>query len=189
MEGNSISRERLIQAGIQELEQNGPASFSLRRVAQSCGVSCAAPYKHFKDKQALLLAIAGEYNAQWAQRQRKTVENCENKSPDVMLKAVCREYFHFLLDNPNYCMLATQTDTATSKWHLQHILGEASPTRQLIDEYCAKYGMSSEIANAKKALLRGLLFGVTMMIATGELQLTPENIEAMYREMESVFWS
>lgn len=189
MEGNSISRERLIQAGIQELEQNGPASFSLRRVAQSCGVSCAAPYKHFKDKQALLLAIAGEYNALWAQRQKKAVQDCGSSSPDVMLKAVCREYFHFLLDNPNYCMLATQTDTATSKWHLQHLLGESSPTRCLINEYCAKYGMSSEIANAKMALLRGLLFGVAMMVGTGELHLTPENIEVLYREMESVFCS
>ena len=97
MESNSISRERLIQAGIQELEQNGPASFSLRRVAQACGVSCAAPYRHFKDKQALLLAIAEEYNALWADRQKKAVENSRNENPAVMLKAVCREYFHFLL--------------------------------------------------------------------------------------------
>lgn len=189
MEGNSISRERLIQAGIQELEQNGPASFSLRRVAQACGVSCAAPYRHFKDKQALLLAIAGEYNALWAGRQKAAVEQCGSDSPDVMLKAVCREYFHFLLDNPNYCMLATQTDSATCKWHLQHLLGESSPTRRLINRYCEKHGMPPEVSGAKIYLLRGLLFGVAMMVGTGELQLTPENIDAMYREMESVFWS
>ena len=189
MEGNSISRERLIQAGIQELEQNGPASFSLRRVAQVCGVSCAAPYRHFKDKQALLLAIAKEYNALWSERQKKAVETCGSDSPDIMLKAVCREYFHFLLDNPNYCMLATQTDTATSKWHLQHLLGESSPTRSLINTYCEKFGMSADIADTKICLLRGLLFGLAMMVGTGELQLTPEKIEAVYREMDSVFWS
>lgn len=189
METGSISRERLIQAGIQELEKNGPNRFSLRRVAQSCGVSCAAPYKHFKDKRALLQAIVGEYDALWAQRQKKAVENCQSSSPDVQLKAVCREYFHFLLDYPNYCMLATQTDTAISKWHLQHLLGKASPTRSLIEDYCAKYGMAPETADAKMALLRGLLFGVAMMAGTGELLLTPEKIEAMYREMESIFWS
>lgn len=189
MESNSISRERLIQAGIQELEQNGPASFSLRRVAQACGVSCAAPYRHFKDKQALLLAIAEEYNALWADRQKKAVENSRNDNPAVMLKAVCREYFHFLLDNPNYCLLATQTDTATSKWHLQNLLGESSPTRALINTYCKEYGMSQEIANAKIFLLRGLLFGIAMMVGAGEFTLTSENIDAVYREMESVFWS
>ena len=189
MEGNSISRERLIQAGIQELEQNGPASFSLRRVAQNCGVSCAAPYKHFKDKQALLLAIAEEYNTQWAERQRKAVEACEGANPAVMLKAVCREYFMFLLENPNYCMLATQTDTATSKWHLHNLLGESSPTRRLIEEYCEKFGMSSDIANAKMYLLRAMLFGVAMMVGAGEMHLTPDTIESLYREMESVFWS
>ena len=189
MEGNSISRERLIQAGIQELEQNGPASFSLRRVAQACGVSCAAPYRHFKDKQSLLLAIAAEYNTLWADRQKKAVENCGINSPDDRLKAVCREYFLFLLDNPNYCMLATQTDTATSKWHLQHLMGETSPTRQLINAYCEKHHLPPQVADAKICLLRGLLFGVAMMVGAGELQLTAETIDALYHEMEAVFLS
>ena len=43
-------RTRLIVAGINELEERGVKDFSLRRVALAAEVSCAAPYRHFKDK-------------------------------------------------------------------------------------------------------------------------------------------
>lgn len=188
MEGTSISRDKLIQAGIQELETNGLSGFSLRRVAQSCGVSCAAPYKHFKDKNALLCAIADQYNLQWAQRQAKCLENC---SDDIALQiqAICKEYLHFLLDNPNFCVLATQTDASINKWHLQHLLNESSPSKKLIYEYCMVNGMTPETAHIKITLLRGLLLGIAMMVGVGEMQLTEENIRALFVEMNSVFLS
>ena len=50
-------REELILAGIEEIEAHGVRGFSLRRVAKKCGVSCAAPYKHFADLNDFLLAI------------------------------------------------------------------------------------------------------------------------------------
>ena len=46
-------RSRLLFSGLKELETHGVADFSLRRVAQDAGVSCAAPYRHFKDKYLL----------------------------------------------------------------------------------------------------------------------------------------
>lgn len=53
-------REALIQAGLQLLTENGPAGLSLRAAAQLAGVSHAAPYRHFADKNALVAAIAEE---------------------------------------------------------------------------------------------------------------------------------
>ena len=50
-------REQLLLAGIDDINQNGIQNFSVRRVANACGVSCAAPYKHFEDKPAFLAAI------------------------------------------------------------------------------------------------------------------------------------
>ncbi|MBO5879898.1 MAG: helix-turn-helix transcriptional regulator, partial [Clostridia bacterium] len=44
-------KHRLILAGIRELEEYGITDFSLRRVAVSAQVSCAAPYRHFKSKE------------------------------------------------------------------------------------------------------------------------------------------
>jgi len=51
-------RSALIQAARDIVEQKGPDDVSLRGVAQAAGVSRAAPYHHFEDKQALLAAVA-----------------------------------------------------------------------------------------------------------------------------------
>src|SRR5262249_26278515 len=51
-------RDALIQAAQEILETNGLAALSLRGVARCAGVSPAAPYHHFPDKQALVDAVA-----------------------------------------------------------------------------------------------------------------------------------
>lgn len=50
-------RQALIEAGAQLIELNGVSGLSLREVAKQAGVSHAAPYRHFKDKNALLAGI------------------------------------------------------------------------------------------------------------------------------------
>ena len=51
-------RDALIGAAQEILEDEGLAALSLRAVARRAGVSPAAPYHHFPDKQALLDAVA-----------------------------------------------------------------------------------------------------------------------------------
>ncbi|MFL5307923.1 MAG: TetR/AcrR family transcriptional regulator [Polyangia bacterium] len=48
----------LIQAGLKLLSEGGVPALSLRAAAKLAGVSNAAPYRHFKDKGALIAAIA-----------------------------------------------------------------------------------------------------------------------------------
>jgi AcrR family transcriptional regulator len=50
-------REGLIDAALALLEREGEA-ITIRAVAKSLGVSHAAPYNHFADKEALLAAVA-----------------------------------------------------------------------------------------------------------------------------------
>ena len=48
----------LIQAAGRVLVEKGSAGLSLREVAKAAGVSHAAPYRHFRDKAALIRALA-----------------------------------------------------------------------------------------------------------------------------------
>ena len=48
------TREELIKAGVEEINRYGVAGFSMRRIAQLCGVSCGAPYKHFGDRKEFI---------------------------------------------------------------------------------------------------------------------------------------
>ncbi|USA03975.1 TetR/AcrR family transcriptional regulator [Streptomyces lydicamycinicus] len=54
-------RAALLTRAEQTLREKGPGALSLRELARDLGVSHAAPSRHFKDKQALLdaLALAG----------------------------------------------------------------------------------------------------------------------------------
>ncbi|MFD7409045.1 TetR/AcrR family transcriptional regulator [Streptomyces sp. NPDC059866] len=54
-------RAALLAGAERTLREKGPAALSLRELARETGVSHAAPGRHFKDKQALLdaLALAG----------------------------------------------------------------------------------------------------------------------------------
>jgi AcrR family transcriptional regulator len=51
-------KSALISAALAAVEQGGPEAVSLRDLAQSLGVSRAAPYRHFPDRRALLAAVA-----------------------------------------------------------------------------------------------------------------------------------
>ena len=50
----------LIQAASLLIQENGVDALSMRKLADAVGVSRTAPYHHFKDKNALLSAIAEE---------------------------------------------------------------------------------------------------------------------------------
>jgi AcrR family transcriptional regulator len=50
-------RRALLDAAEKVLERDGPGGLSLRAVAREAGVSPAAPYHHFKDKEELMLAV------------------------------------------------------------------------------------------------------------------------------------
>lgn len=51
-------REALIAAALALIAERGPAGFSFAEVARAAGVSPAAPYRHFRDRTALVAEIA-----------------------------------------------------------------------------------------------------------------------------------
>jgi len=51
-------REALIKAALDLIATKGPAGFTFAEAARSAGVSAAAPYRHFRDRDALMADIA-----------------------------------------------------------------------------------------------------------------------------------
>jgi AcrR family transcriptional regulator len=51
-------REALISAALDLIAQKGPAGFTFAEAARAAGVSPAAPYRHFRDRDALLTELA-----------------------------------------------------------------------------------------------------------------------------------
>ena len=51
-------REALIQAALDLIAEKGPAGFTFAEAARQAGVSAAAPYRHFRDRDALMADVA-----------------------------------------------------------------------------------------------------------------------------------
>jgi AcrR family transcriptional regulator len=51
-------KEALIRAALELIAQKGPAGFTFAEAARSAGVSPAAPYRHFRDRDELLVDVA-----------------------------------------------------------------------------------------------------------------------------------
>jgi AcrR family transcriptional regulator len=51
-------REALIEAALDLIAEKGPAGFTFAEAARQAGVSAAAPYRHFRDRDALMADVA-----------------------------------------------------------------------------------------------------------------------------------
>jgi AcrR family transcriptional regulator len=51
-------REALIEAALDLIAEKGPAGFTFAEAARHAGVSPAAPYRHFRDRDALMADVA-----------------------------------------------------------------------------------------------------------------------------------
>ncbi len=92
-------KNALIQAGIAILSEEGLNALSLRKVAQRAGVSHAAPYAHFADKQALVAAISTEgYRCLYDQMY--AVVQLYRDDPQRQLFEGAWAYVQFALDDP-----------------------------------------------------------------------------------------
>lgn len=94
-------REALIGAAIDLIAARGPNGFTLAEVARAVGVSGAAPYRHFRDRNALVADIArqgferfaGELRAAWDEGR---------PNPVVAIENCCRAYLAFARREPAF---------------------------------------------------------------------------------------
>lgn len=95
-------RNSLIEAGIKLINQEGTKQFSLRKVAVLCGVSHAAPYSHFKNKEELLKAMQDHVREQLMELLENTIQSCSNFNSPYLLIQMGKSYVMFFIKNPHY---------------------------------------------------------------------------------------
>lgn len=180
-------RDQLILAGIKELSAHGVQRFSVRRIAAECGVSCAAPYKHFCDKQHFIEAIVAFINARWDARQRAAEQRYRDYPTRRQLLEVSMEYIRFLLENPHFrSVIMMRYDDMSEDFQAQR--GQVSrQTYALVSKYCEEVGMPDDVRERKTFAVRSLIYGAALMFDNGELKPTPENIEMVSRSIDREF--
>ena len=179
-------REELILAGIEEIEAHGVRGFSLRRVAKKCGVSCAAPYKHFADLNDFLLAIVRYVNQQWYAIQKRIIA-AHPDDPRRQLTEISVEYIRFLMDNSHFrsIIMLREDDISPEMQHEKAAL--SAGTMRCIRAYCRRAGMPHDVEVRKTFLIRSIIYGAALMFDNGELPYTEENRRNVLRLIDREF--
>ncbi len=94
-------REALIEAARKLIAEKGPAGFTFADAARSAGVSPAAPYRHFRDRQALLADVAREGFGRF-EAMLKTGWANGKPDPITAFNNVGRAYLAFARAEPAY---------------------------------------------------------------------------------------
>jgi len=114
-------RNALITAALAAVEQGGPDAVSLRDLAQTLGVSRAAPYRHFEDRDALLAAVAArgfeDLNVGYEAALASPGDGRDK------LRAASRVYFEFADRRPGLFRLMFESD----------FLGRSQPPAVMIE--------------------------------------------------------
>lgn len=93
--------EALIEAALELIRQFGPAGFSFAEVTRAVGVSPAAPYRHFRDRDALMAEVARRGFDKFAALLSKAWNNGRPDSTTA-LKNVGKAYLSFARAEPAY---------------------------------------------------------------------------------------
>jgi AcrR family transcriptional regulator len=98
----TLSQDVVLKAAITVIDTEGLATLTIGRLAQDLGVRPMALYTHFRDKDAILKAVATELLARFEMPERRA-------DPIESLRGLWTAYFRLLVDNPALLQLDTFT--------------------------------------------------------------------------------
>ena len=94
-------REALVRAALELIAEKGPAGFTFADAARWAGVSSAAPYRHFRDRQALLADVARRGFELFEERLSRAW-NEGRPDPFAAFENVGRAYLAFAREEPAF---------------------------------------------------------------------------------------
>lgn len=172
-------RERLVLCGLKELEEHGMSDFSLRRVASMAQVSCAAPYRHFRDKEELIMAIITHVREGWELLVSSIDSVCSEPRERVM--RLCVAYLRFWIANGNFRSVLLSGGGELDCGRREQLAMFDRPIQSAVSELCAVSGGDS--ASLGYSAL-AIVSGTAALVASGTYEA-----EQSVRMMESLLAS
>ncbi|MGL4609688.1 MAG: TetR/AcrR family transcriptional regulator [Trueperaceae bacterium] len=108
-------RQSLLEKALEHIKVHGVAQLSVREISKELGVSPAAAYRHFADKQTLLEALSEQGYHELSRRIASKLKKAEPESLEQLF-AIGEAYVNFALEQPEYTKLmfeGTHPDPAT----------------------------------------------------------------------------
>ena len=178
--GTMDTRTRLILYGLRYMAENGTDNISLRKIAADCGVSCAAPYKHFEDKDDFIAAIIQYVADKWTEIANGII----NEYPDDMRKQlveISMAYIDFLVKYPSFrSVIMAGFESKNDEIEAQKKISPVSSG--IIKEYIKKYDIDEKTCMERMFLIRSMIYGAALMIDNGQLEYN-DAVKEMIRNL------
>jgi AcrR family transcriptional regulator len=144
----------LKEAAVALVRERGPRGFSLREAATRAGVSSAAPYRHFADREELLAAVAEDGFRKLEEQLHRTLRKAP-ATEQAALEALAVAYVKFATANVEQFTLMWDPDLRTPE---RASLAEAAASAMGV--------LTAQIQQAEKS---GLFSGLTPIDAATQV--------------------
>ncbi|MBR5528828.1 MAG: TetR/AcrR family transcriptional regulator [Clostridia bacterium] len=173
---NKETKERFIKAAISEIREHGIADFSIRRVAVACGTTSGAPYRHFKDKNMLILEVLQYINNKWYEAQREIVLNTKGGCRELIVE-ISLGYIRFLHENPEFQTILMMNDSTMTDEQKVEKAKISEVSAELIHRYCDEVNMADADRIRKTYAVRSFIYGAALMLNSGYMPYNNETLE------------
>ena len=176
-------REALIAAALELIAEKGPAGFTFAEAARAAGVSPAAPYRHFRDRDALLADVARRGFEHFGADMARAWDGGQ-PHPYRALENLGRAYLAFARTQPAYyaAMFECQLPPDASRELSQAAENAFSILRQACEALCALMPADKRPpASMMSYHIWSLTHGIASLFARGDmarrkLPMAPENL-------------
>lgn len=174
-------KRALLEAALEMLDEEGTEGVGLRELARRVGVSAAAPYRHFRGRQALLEAVATEgfrrFSAMMAAK--------EQDLPEIeQLPAMAEAYVRFALVQPALfrLMFSRQVDkTGNRALHDAAVEAYASLAKAAAREV-------PDAPSEGAVIAWSFVHGLAMLLLDEQiLGVSPQNSDSLVRNLSQRF--
>lgn len=175
-EPNPSARDRLIRNGLLELNRHGVQDFSVRRVANASGLSCAAPYKHFADKTEFIASIIEHVIDLWESYIPAVIKTHPDDLRQQIIEVSMR-YVDFLVENSHFRSIIMLKNPELDQQYKALRLRLTNTSRTLVYRYCELFNIPRDVMNFKLYVIRSLIYGAALMFDNNEMEYTEEHID------------
>lgn len=128
-------RKALIEATLILIAEKGIGAFTIREVAKRAGVSHSAPYRHFKDKEALLFAVAKEgFDMMVAETKKRSEKHPDNPLARFQINGL--SYIDFAINYPSHYRVMFNSGASKHECPKDLVASSTESFKLLIDNIC-----------------------------------------------------
>jgi AcrR family transcriptional regulator len=180
-------RQALVDAAAASVAKGGVDALKVSALAERLGVTGGAPFRHFENRQALLVAVAEEGARRLVDCMDAAATGIEDPLEVERARGVA--YVRFAVEQPGYFRTLTRAEVIAASPRLQQVSAALEKSLDVVLGRHHAGNASRRIALRSAGMLAGqaLIYGLARMIIDGQLgDISADQAERLAYEITGV---